>query len=643
MDDIIPDKDELEQFYLPPDPPPVSNIVDQAGNSFLTQGRLQSPNFVPNKQGWGVDSAGNAEFRSVNIGGQILNLSSGQSIEAAVAKLTALGGGTINLQPGTYTPTGNIDLPSGISIIGQSPFNTIIDFGTSSKKFTALGTSVYTTGTITSITTGTAVLGSGTSWTANVTAGSSQFFLAGRWHAIAVVTDDTHLTLAEGYSGPAVGAGTAYVIAIPKVNINLSGFQYKGSTGSAIDFDYVRFVNFSGLVNLTSSIGIDLNYFSETFGFETTVVGSTSDAYKLANGGLSSWDKANCVSVGGIGYNLSSLRTMATNDVSIILSTGDGMNLTSCTDIENKNLESSSNGGQGVECISGNDNISFVDPILRNNTSDGLKLTASTDGSRVIGGTITGNGGYGINVAASTCDNNTILAPYFASNTSGKVNDAGTGTIWIQKGIQANRVYLGDSFSAATRYNVTAIGTGAFTPGTNGVSLITGATGTSSISGDFFVDQGVDGMSLYADSPTFSCIAQAPSPTNGTGSSFFGIGLPTVAGAGHTYTVKHAGFKILKVAGVISVYGTQADGSTENATSALTTLAVNDSVEMILVINGTTSIDYYYRKNGGAISAATNLTANMPSGNMGTFRFSSSNNATAFTYNVSVASWSYNR
>jgi len=67
--------------------------------------------------------------------------------------------------------------------------------------------------------------------------------------------------------------------------------------------------------------------------------------------------------------------------------------------------------------------------LATDNTSDGVKLTATSDNNIILAGDAITNGGYGINIAASTCDNNTILRVFYSGNTSGTLNDAGTGTL----------------------------------------------------------------------------------------------------------------------------------------------------------------------------------------------------------------------
>ena len=77
------------------------------------------------------------------------------------------------------------------------------------------------------------------------------------------------------------------------------------------------------------------------------------------------------------------------------------------------------------------------------------------------------NGGYGVNIAASTCDNNDIVGNEFNNNTSGAISDNGTATI-----IAGNSP---NSLNAST-YN----------PGGTDVTVPDGGTGSSS-----FTDAGV--------------------------------------------------------------------------------------------------------------------------------------------------------
>jgi len=78
---------------------------------------------------------------------------------------------------------------------------------------------------------------------------------------------------------------------------------------------------------------------------------------------------------------------------------------------------------------------------------------------------------------------------------------------------------------------------------------------------------------------------------------------------------KHIGFKIIRTdSGTIQLFATQADGSTETVSSALTTIAPFEYYELMVRVNGTTSVDYYWANKGGAWNGPTTLTTNIPTG-----------------------------
>jgi hypothetical protein len=105
--------------------------------------------------------------------------------------------------------------------------------------------------------------------------------------------------------------------------------------------------------------------------------------------------------------------------------------------------------------------------------------------------------------------------------------------------------------------------------------------------------------------------------------SFFGLatgGIRNMTGGNLIdYTISHIGFKITWASsGTISMYATVANATTETASAALTTLSVNDRIEMFVQCHGTTSltsVDFYWRKNDGSLSSATNITTNLPAAN----------------------------
>jgi len=59
----------------------------------------------------------------------------------------------------------------------------------------------------------------------------------------------------------------------------------------------------------------------------------------------------------------------------------------------------------------------------------GIQLAGTCSGNRILGVTCLSNGAYGINIAAATVSGTEVLGCRLSGNTSGQINDAGTGTI----------------------------------------------------------------------------------------------------------------------------------------------------------------------------------------------------------------------
>ena len=197
------------------------------------------------------------------------------------------------------------------------------------------------------------------------------------------------------------------------------------------------------------------------------------------------------------------------------------------------------------------------------------------------------------------------------------------------------------AFETATRFVTSTLGSGLVSFGNNGISLTTGETASSSQTARLIL--GGLAPSLFSGSPTFSVYTRFDGATANGGSAFFGIGKPTTGGSGITFTVAHIGFKFYKAGGTTNLYATQADGTTENVSASLTTVSLDDVFDLILKVNGTTSVDYYWRKNGGALSAATNLTSNLPTSAEDSLFLAVSNNNNATIFNFQLSAMSYER
>lgn len=198
-------------------------------------------------------------------------------------------------------------------------------------------------------------------------------------------------------------------------------------------------------------------------------------------------------------------------------------------------------------------------------------------------------------------------------------------------------------FEDTGRHTEAVTGSGTATYNTNGIALFAGggSTGSSNITTAI----NVAGGDVYGGSPIYSaCVAIGDHDSNLNQShSFFGLGALTVASAGITFTGRHVGFKLIKTGGTISLYATQADGTTEDVSSALTTVVNGDTLDLMFKINDTSTVDYFFRKNGGAISAATTLSSNIPAGTTTTMQHATSNVNTASATTVTIYSAAYSR
>lgn len=193
-----------------------------------------------------------------------------------------------------------------------------------------------------------------------------------------------------------------------------------------------------------------------------------------------------------------------------------------------------------------------------------------------------------------------------------------------------------------TRDQGTNLSGGTRTYTVDGLVLTTNTTsgGGASVVTEFTVNSSK--LSVFAGSPIFSATFGV-STIGTTGAFYVGIGSVTINPAPMVFTPSHIGFKVLIVAGVATLYGTQSDG-TESTTSALTTLTTSDIVDVFAIVSGTTSVTYYYRKNGGTMSAGEALTTNIPTADSGRYFMGAiSNNASVTNSVVTIDHYNYER
>lgn len=359
-----------------------------------------------------------------NLGGTTITIDNTQSIQDNLDTISTAGGGTLYLNPGTYTLTADVSIPAGVTLQGVSRDGVIIDCdGTYAVKIT--GTNIYSTGTIAISDTQTTVVGTGTTFTSGMV--GRYIYLHDAWYEITVFTDTTHITISPAYSGNNL---SGYATAIADVNFNatIKNLTITGATGSGmvvshsmepnlvnlyiygngtgLDLDYVIFPKLDTMTSNENGVNLNMNF------VEGPYIDYSEFSYSTTGAGIIA-----------VSANNGTIFNFSAND-----NTGDGINATNCDKLAYISFDISGNGGQGIEFVSGCDDNQITDGQINGNTSDNVKFTATSDRNSIVAVSIKNSGGYGINIAASTCDNNQIIAPAFDNNTSGNINDSGTGT-----------------------------------------------------------------------------------------------------------------------------------------------------------------------------------------------------------------------
>lgn len=283
--------------------------------------------------------------------------------------------------------------------------------------------------------------------------------------------------------------------------------------------------------------------------------------------------------------------------------------------------------------------VSGTLPIANGGTNSAAALSGSSiaisNGSAIVQGAA--------GTTATVLHGNAAGAPSYgavalATEVSGTLPIANGGTGAINP-----KVIIATDFADAARLTETVVAGGVSTFDAAGVTLNTSATISSSIKETWGIVQSTNGGGLFTTFPGEFSVNLAPSTIGTDLQVFVGLGNITVGGAGITYTSNHIGFKVVRAAsGSTELFATQADG-TETASSALTTLAASDQLDLACLVAGAASVSYWWRKNGSAWSAATTLTTHVPATASSSVAFAISNAGVATASAIIVRSASYSR
>lgn len=269
--------------------------------------------------------------------------------------------------------------------------------------------------------------------------------------------------------------------------------------------------------------------------------------------------------------------------------------------------------------------------------SESLTNKTITASSNILGGvTMT----LGSDADGDTYYRASNVLTRLAKGTAGQVltmNAGATAPQWSTPSSSSTPSFtVSTAFENSARFTTTLVsGTAVFN--TDGVILA--ANGSSrSVSLNLITIS----TSVFANSPIFGCQVRAET-IPASGSLFVGVGNVTTAGAGHTFTDNHFGFKIVSTGSVSTLIATQADGTTEAVSATLETGFTTTTGRFMLKAqkNGTTNITYYWSMNGAAWQSVT-LSTNLPTGTTTSLmQWSVSTNGTNSNAQYTVSGSSY--
>ena len=289
-----------------------------------------------------ASGSGTGVQETINQGGTIQTATSSGSglevganpsdnIQQQLDAINQAGGGKLFLAAGTYVLPTALTGYSNVEIIGEDETTTTLDFTGVANGIIYSGTNVYTTGTITSITSGVNVTGSGTAWSANAKAGQN-LFVGTRWYTIASVTDDTHLVLAEAYGDNVTFPGATYRIATVVSGIVIQDVAIQNSSGTGLAFTDTKDLELVRVQLIKNNIGVTLTNVSRGKIDQIVVASSVSDGIQMTSVGLFNISAVASAGNGGDGFVLNNVKTVSFLYCSSTSNTEDGYNCTTVVD-----------------------------------------------------------------------------------------------------------------------------------------------------------------------------------------------------------------------------------------------------------------------------------------------------------------------
>ena len=302
-------------------------------------------------------------------------------------------------------------------------------------------------------------------------------------------------------------------------------------------------------------------------------------------------------------------------------------------------LKSDATGNNRSLGVSGN---AFYNLLLSNNATIGGDATIG--GNATIGGTFAVTGAADMSGGAKIVSGQTALDLFYAASgtTVGRIA-VGTGlqSLRVNAGATGYEFYtpvsnvpfsafFGTVFENLTRLNTSVYGS-ASSPAitTLGMQCDTSSSAGGAACGcSAYLASSLGSMGLNLSvSGSFSL------DTKGSdGIIYCGNALDAglIIGGASSFTPKHWGFKLVWASsGNAALSATQSDGTTEAATVMDSNIIQGDDVVVFAYVSSASTIDYYYWKNGGPISALTRVSTHFPTSGGRALECSVSNRAIA--------------
>lgn len=364
--------------------------------------------------------------RNVVLGGKTFYLAPGEegSIQRAINILNLKGGGTLHLTAGTYNVSQTISSYANVAIVGDGAGLTFIDFLATNAGLSIIGSNAYSTGTVSISNDGTIVTGSGTTWTSAMVGRS--ILLGELWYEITAFGSTTSLTIGRGFSGATL-SGSTYRIATTVGGVILKDFTLTNSTGTLLKLQDADFPVCSGVSLDTGGVGFDADYISG-LAFENGYIADCTSGSTLDNCPFLTWFNTSIDSCTGTGLAINGSANSAVNIWSI-QNCGAGMTLSNVTNTSFNGYSIKQATNIGLELVGVNTYNSFTDGMIDGNGSDAIKVTATSDFNIFTSNNIQNNTGWGMNIAAASCDNNVVNGNTFTANTAGNLTDSGTSSV----------------------------------------------------------------------------------------------------------------------------------------------------------------------------------------------------------------------